>query len=128
MPIVPYMPLSEMIMIGLAPYCTAVAISLPDIKVPPSPTNATTCVPGRRAALQERLDDLVRTAGHAEIGPPHAADLVRVGPDMDERQLRLRRGGKAVGLADRIGHPLAERHHQIGLLHLADQSRRHPDP
>src|SRR5271163_1939901 len=50
MPIVPYMPLSEMIMIGLTPYWRAVAISLPVIKAPPSPTKATTCVPGRRNA------------------------------------------------------------------------------
>ncbi len=47
---------------------------------------------------------------------------------MDKRQLRLRRLWEAVGLADRIGHALAERHHQIGLLHFADQGRRHPDP
>ena len=50
MPIVPYIPLSEMIMIGLAPYWRAVAISFPVIKAPPSPTNATICVPGRRNA------------------------------------------------------------------------------
>ena len=50
MPIVPYILLSEMIMIGLAPYCIAVAISLPVINAPPSPTKATTCVLGRRNA------------------------------------------------------------------------------
>ena len=50
MPIVPYIRLSEMIMIGLPPYCSAVAISLPIISAPPSPMNATTCVPGRRNA------------------------------------------------------------------------------
>ena len=48
MPIVPYIELSEMIRIGLPPYCIAVAISLPIISAPPSPTNATTCLPGRR--------------------------------------------------------------------------------
>ncbi len=70
----------------------------------------------------------MRAGRDAEIRPPHPADLIRIGPDMDERQLRLRRLREAVGLADGIGHPLAERHHQIGLLHLADQRRRHPDP
>ena len=50
MPIVPYIELSEMIMIGVPPYWQAVAISLPIISAPPSPTNATTCVPGRRSA------------------------------------------------------------------------------
>ena len=82
---------------------------------------------GRGAALQQCLDHLVRAARHAEIGPPYPADLVRVRPDMDKRQLRLRRRREAVGLADRVGHAFAERDHQIGLLHLADQRGRHAD-
>jgi len=41
--------LSEMITIGLPPYWQAVAISLPIISAPPSPMNATTCLPGRRS-------------------------------------------------------------------------------
>ena len=36
-------------MIGVPPYCAAVAISLPAINAPPSPMNATTCLPGRRS-------------------------------------------------------------------------------
>ena len=44
---------------------------------------------------------------------------------MHERQLRLRRRREIVGLADGVGHPLAQRDQQIGALHLADQRRRH---
>ena len=82
----------------------------------------------RHAALEQRLDDLVRARRDAEIGPPHATDLVRIRPDVHKRQLRLRRLREGVGLADGVGHALAERNHQIGLLHLADQGRRHADP
>ena len=46
---------------------------------------------------------------------------------MHQRHLRLRRGGECVGLADRIRNPLPDGHHQVGLLHLPDQSRRHTD-
>ena len=70
MPIVPYMPLSEMIRIGLAPYCRAVAISLPVIKAPPSPTNATTCVFGRRNAAATAYEQ-------AGVGPSDL-DLVEL--------------------------------------------------
>jgi len=47
---------------------------------------------------------------------------------MDKRQLRLRCSREAVGLADRVGHPFAQSHHQIGALHLAEQCRRHANP
>ena len=82
---------------------------------------------GRRLQCQQAFDHLIRIAGHAQIGAPDAADLVRIGPDMDQRQLRLRRGGKRVGLADGVGQPLTQRDDQVGLLHLADQRRRDAD-
>ena len=72
MPIVPYMALSEMIRIGAAPYWQAVAISLPIIKAPPSPRNATICVPGRRKAAATAIgmpDPIAPTTDDRKICP-----------------------------------------------------------
>ena len=80
------------------------------------------CGPG-----EQRLHHLVRARGDAERRAPHAADLVRVRPDVDQRQLRLRRGREGVGLAHAVGQPLAERDHQVRPLHLVEQLLRHPD-
>ena len=90
MPIVPYMPLSEMIMIGLAPYWQAVAISLPIINAPPSPTKATTCVPGRRNAAATAIgmpepiaptteDEKDLPLAEADIAMDKAAEIAGVG-------------------------------------------------
>src|SRR6202012_814901 len=52
---------------------------------------------GRGFQGEKGFHHLVGVAGHAEVGTPDAADLVGVGPDVDQRQLRLRGGGETVG-------------------------------
>src|SRR5438270_14067560 len=90
MPIVPYIRLSEMIMIGAAPYWQAVAISLPIINAPPSPRKATTCFPGRPQCRRDRhrhagahrpdyrgQEDLA--LAEADIAVDEAAEIAGVG-------------------------------------------------
>ena len=55
-----------------APYWQAVAISFPIIKAPPSPRNATTCVPGRRKAAATAIgipDPIAPTTDDRKIWP-----------------------------------------------------------
>src|SRR4029077_3695437 len=79
---------------------------LPVDSVEPVDPAATLAGVSRRSAPQESLHDLIGIAWHAEIGPPHTADLVWIGPDMDQRQLRLPRGRKTVAQAERAGTAL----------------------
>src|SRR3954453_6386298 len=83
--------------------------------------------PRRRAAPQKRTDDGGGLGGDAEVGAEAPADLVRVGPDLDQGKLRVGRGGGGVGLADAVGDALADGDRQVGLPHLVHQLLRHAD-
>src|SRR4051794_5684293 len=49
-------------------------------------------------ALEQAANNLGRAGRDAQVGAPDAADLIGVGPDVDEGNLRLRRRWEGVAL------------------------------
>jgi hypothetical protein len=110
MPIVPYMPLSEMIMIGLAPYWRAVAISIPG---------------HHRAAIVEEGDDL-RAGQTQRRHHRHRHARAHRTDHRGEHDLALAKADIAVDETGEIAG--VGRHRRIGRQCLSTQSQCMPTP
>src|SRR3977135_3542285 len=74
MPIVPYIALSEMIMIGAAPYWQGGGISLPLINQPPPPRHPNTPAPAADNRARLRPRPAQRGGDRHRHARPHRAD------------------------------------------------------